>query len=60
MMPLTKAEVKALETLDHQIKRLQEQMHDKTHVSQVGGQDSSKSLQRLTDLYAKRRKLLGV
>jgi hypothetical protein len=48
----------SLESIDRDIKRLQEQMRDKAHASQVGGADSTKGLQKLTELYAKRRRLL--
>lgn len=46
--------------INREIQRLQSQMHDKAHASQVGGQDSTKVLQKLTELYAKRTRLIGV
>jgi hypothetical protein len=46
-----------LESIDREIARLQEQMSNKSHLSQVGGQDSTKGLQKLSELYAKRRAL---
>jgi hypothetical protein len=51
---------RSIEDVNNQIARMQEQMNDKSHGGQSGGRDSSKSLEKLTALYAERRKLLGV
>jgi len=51
---------RSIEEVDRQIAHMQGAMYDKAHSGQAAGRDSSKSLEKLTALYAERRKLLGV
>lgn len=50
---MSKVKKDNLESVERDIKRLEEKLSDKSH----GGPDSTKTIQKLTELYSKRKAL---